>query len=445
MSGESVLLPNNWVLTSIGEIYRIVGGGTPATTVHEYWEGTYPWISSADIYGLKEIQPRKFITEEAVNNSATNIVPEGSLIVVTRVGLGKVALAPYPICFSQDSQALIGNNDLVNPKYSLYYLSQAVQSFKYKHRGTTIAGVPKSQLGELAFPLPPLDEQVRIVSKIEELFSRLNAGVKALQQTQQQLEQYKQSVINQVFEKVIENTDRCKWIRIGDFFKVSGGGTPVRNKLEYWNGSIPWVSSGEVNFNLINKTNEHITEIGLHNSSAKILPKNTVLIALYGDGKTRGRAALLNIEATTNQAIAAIDCSSSKQIPGYVYWWFVKNYFTIRKRSEGTNQKNLYLHHIKDVTIPLPEIHVQKNVVNTIEEYNSLITSTLINVNYLFNKTALLKNSILKMAFEGKLTSQNSNDESASVLIEKIRAETAAIGKPSSRGRKSKNQMSVIV
>ena len=120
-------LPDRWVLTAVKEVYSIVGGGTPSTRVEEYWQGDIPWISSADIHGPKDIRPRRRITKDAVENSATNLVPEGSLIVVTRVGLGKVALTKTPICFSQDSQALVGSSDFILPDYAIHYLAQAVQ------------------------------------------------------------------------------------------------------------------------------------------------------------------------------------------------------------------------------------------------------------------------------------------------------------------------------
>jgi type I restriction enzyme S subunit len=173
-------IPESWVWTTVGKIYDIVGGGTPSTRKPQYWGGKIPWITSADIHDIKGIRPRKYVTKLGINESATNLVPEGSIIVVTRVGLGKVALTKIPICFSQDSQALIGINTLINPEYALYYLSMAVQVFKYKHRGTTIAGVTKKQLRDLPFPLAPLLEQGRIVSKLEELFTKLDAGVKSL-------------------------------------------------------------------------------------------------------------------------------------------------------------------------------------------------------------------------------------------------------------------------
>lgn len=97
-------IPAGWVKSNVGSLYEVIGGGTPSTKVDKYWEGEIPWITSADIHGLEDIQPRKKITFKAVKNSATNIVPENTIIVVTRVGLGKLALTKSPLCFSQDSQ-----------------------------------------------------------------------------------------------------------------------------------------------------------------------------------------------------------------------------------------------------------------------------------------------------------------------------------------------------
>ena len=193
-------LPSGWALTRVCDLYDILAGGTPSTAVEEYWNGTIPWITSADIHGLKDIRPRRRITPGAVNNSATNLVPAGSIIVVTRVSLGKLALTQHPLCFSQDSQALIGDHELILSDYALYYLSKAVEVFRHRSRGTTISGVTKKQLAELPFLLSPLPEQYRIVAKIEELFTRLEAGVEALKRTKALLKRYRQSVLKSAVE-----------------------------------------------------------------------------------------------------------------------------------------------------------------------------------------------------------------------------------------------------
>jgi len=199
-TSELPQLPEEWVWTTIGHLYDIVGGGTPATNVAEYWNGDVPWITSADIHGLKDVRPQRHITKQGIKNSATNLVPEGSLIVVTRVGLGKVALSRTPICFSQDSQALVGNSNLICPEYALYYLSKAVQIFKYEHRGTTIAGVTKRQLAELLFPLSPISEQHKIIEEVERRYLVADEIEKTVEQGIRQSERLRQSILKAAFE-----------------------------------------------------------------------------------------------------------------------------------------------------------------------------------------------------------------------------------------------------
>lgn len=157
-----------WPRAKLGEVCTsILSGGTPSTQITEYWEGNIPWITSADIISLKEVKPRKFITEEAIRASATNLIPANNVIVVTRVGLGKLLVNGIDLCISQDSQGLLVNRHIVDPTYLGYILSEMVLQFKTASRGSTIQGVTKSQVIELEFPLPSLTIQRQIVAKIE--------------------------------------------------------------------------------------------------------------------------------------------------------------------------------------------------------------------------------------------------------------------------------------
>jgi len=192
-------IPETWEWTRVGDIYDIVGGGTPATKVPEYWKGNIPWITSADIHGIKDVRPRKQISKKGVENSATNIVPKNSIIVVTRVGLGKVALTNSSICFSQDSQALIDSSSLLYADYSAYFLSKEVQIFKFKHRGTTIAGVTKRQLAELPFAVPPFLEQQKIVEEIERRLSLTEEIEADVERNLKRAERLRQSILKKAF------------------------------------------------------------------------------------------------------------------------------------------------------------------------------------------------------------------------------------------------------
>ncbi len=194
-------LPEGWKWVKVKDICRkIIGGGTPSTKVEEYWKGNIDWITSADIYGIKDIRPRKKINKKAIENSATTLLPKGNIVVVTRVGLGKVAINKNDLCFSQDSQGIILDEKIVFNEYALWYLSNAVQVFKYKNRGTTIKGVTKKQLADLEFLLPPQQIQLQIVSEIEKRFSEADNLEKAIDESLEKSEALRQSILKQAFE-----------------------------------------------------------------------------------------------------------------------------------------------------------------------------------------------------------------------------------------------------
>ena len=209
-------LPRSWLRTTLGDVYQVIGGGTPSTNNPNYWDGKTPWITSADIEGVRQINVRKYVTEKGIAESTTNKVPAKTLLVVTRVGLGKIAIADAPVCFSQDLQGLIQNPQLIFPEYALYLLSYELQFLKFAGQGTTISGVTKKQLKDLGFPLPPLPEQHRIVAKIEELFSELDKGVESLKTAREQLKAYRQALLKHAFEGKLtaqwraENRDRLE-------------------------------------------------------------------------------------------------------------------------------------------------------------------------------------------------------------------------------------------
>ena len=156
-----------WPMVALRDVcVEILSGGTPSTKNAAYWQGDIPWITSADIVDIQTATPRKYITEAAIRESATNIIPKGNIIVVTRVGLGKLFRNDFDVCISQDSQGLILKEG-VNADFLVYVLKDRVANFKNTSQGSTIQGVTKRQLAELQIPLPPLGVQREIVVEIE--------------------------------------------------------------------------------------------------------------------------------------------------------------------------------------------------------------------------------------------------------------------------------------
>ena len=162
---------------------------------------------------------------------------------------------------------------------------------------------------------------------------------------------------------------------IEEIANVSSGGTPSRKNDTYWNGNIPWVTTAEVQFKVIKDTSEKITEEGLANSSAKLFPVDTILMAMYGQGKTRGQVAKLGIEASTNQACAAIVLHPDYEVD-YYYQFLVSQYENIREMANSGGQENLSGGIVKSIQVPVPSLPEQKKIAQILSTWDKAITTT---------------------------------------------------------------------
>jgi type I restriction enzyme S subunit len=150
--------------------------------------------------------------------------------------------------------------------------------------------------------------------------------------------------------------------KLSEIAKISSGGTPNRRTEKYWNGVIPWVTTGEVKFNNIFTSNEYITDLGMQESSAKIFPINTILIAMYGQGKTRGKSAILKIEASTNQACAAIIVNETYDYQ-LIFQLLSYKYNQLRDLSNDGSQKNLSLGLLGSFKLKIPSLKEEQKKV----------------------------------------------------------------------------------
>jgi type I restriction enzyme S subunit len=287
------------------------------------------------------------------------------------------------------------------------------------------------------FPLPPLPTQQAIVSKIEEIFSELDKGIENLRTAKQQLKTYRQAVLKHAFEGKLteawrrENVSRVvvpaaplemamaaeeqaeyggselpkgwKWVSIGDIFEVFIGSTPKRNFANYWGGNINWVSSGEIAFCNITSTKETITEEGLESTSCKVHPPGTVIIAMIGEGKTRGQAAILKIDASHNQNTAAIRVNNNEYLSQLLYYNLLFKYEDNRKVGSGNNQKALNKERVKSIRIPFMSILEQNEIVQEIESRLSVADKMEESISQSLQQAEALRQSILKQAFEGRV------------------------------------------
>jgi type I restriction enzyme, S subunit len=359
--------------------------------------------------------------------------------------------------------------------------------------GTAIKRVVLRQLRSVEIPLPPLNEQRRIVSTIEQLTDRSHKARAALEDVPKLIAQFRQSVLAAAFrgdltadwreknpnvEPASELLERIKidrysqakstrdktilndswseldssededlpttWLKctIGHIGNVCNGSTPSRKEDNYWDGEISWVSSGEVKNNIILVTREKITEKGFQNSSGRILPAGTVLLAMIGEGKTRGQTAILEIEATINQNIAAVTLEHNLLMSQYLWHWFRYQYLETRRVGSGSGPQALNCQRVREMPFILPPYKEQIEVIKKIDE---LLKSTdHIQENYVetLEEINQLDRSILAKAFRGELVPQDPNEEPAAVLLDRIRAEREQTSTPKQGGKTTRKNSS---
>jgi len=185
--------------------------------------------------------------------------------------------------------------------------------------------------------------------------------------------------------------------RLGELASISAGGTPSRSIAKYWNGDIPWITTSELDFGTVSQADQFISKEGLNNSAAKILPPGTLLMALYGQGKTRGKVAVLGIEAATNQACAAI--SLSRGVSGaFVLHFLGSRYEAIRNLSNTGNQENLNSSLVRSIPIVLPQKAEQEAIAEALSDADALIES----LEQLLNKKRQIKKGAMQELLTGK-------------------------------------------
>ena len=188
------IIPMEWEVKRLGEIGTFYGGGTPSKSIDEYWHGDIPWISSADLIenDIYWCNINRFITLEAVRNSSTQIIPQNSILIVTRVGVGKVAVAPCDLCVSQDYICL--QNSGMNTIFLAYEIMQRMKNIVSQIQGTSIKGISINEVKKIQLPLPPLAEQ----EKIAEILSTWDKAIEKQIQLIQKLELRKKGLMQQL-------------------------------------------------------------------------------------------------------------------------------------------------------------------------------------------------------------------------------------------------------
>lgn len=226
-------------------------------------------------------------------------------------------------------------------------------------------------------------------------------------------------------EKPFDIPDSWEWVRLNDVGVWAAGATPSRRHPEYYGGNIPWLKTGDLNDGVVNETTEKITELGVKNSSVKVNKPGNVLIAMYG--ATIGKLGIVGSqELVTNQA-----CCGCSLFDGVYNWYLFYYLLSSRKRlidlGSGGAQPNISKNKIEKFTFPLPPLSEQSRIAAKIAQLFALLRKVETSTQQYAELQTLLKSKVLDLAMRGKLVKQDPNDEPASVLLEKIKAEKAEL------------------
>ena len=226
----------------------------------------------------------------------------------------------------------------INKHFFFWYL-KGFEKYLYECvNGTTIPHMNKKYVEDIMMIDWSLDDQKRIADFLDDKCGKIDRYIEKQQKIIDKLKEYKQSVITEAVTKGLNpdvpmKDSGIEWIgmipehwqlsHIGNLAEIGSGGTPDRNKPQYWeDGHILWMSSGEINYEYIYDTVEKITELGMQNSNAKMLPINTVMLGLIGQGKTKGMTAILKVESTCNQNLAYLITNPSFLHYEYLFYCF---------------------------------------------------------------------------------------------------------------------------
>jgi type I restriction enzyme, S subunit len=400
---ETQNISKNNQIKRLGEVCTYTKGKKPTVlTETKTKDFSVPYIN------IKAFE--KGIISEYTNGEKCNICNEDDLLMVwdgARCGL--IGKAKKGAVGSTLMKILPKEN--IHKEYLYHFISSKFWTLNTKPKGVGIPHIEPTLLWNFELVVTPLREQQAIVAKIEELLRELENGKQQLQTAQQQLKIYKQSLLKWAFEGKLTNKDvkdgelpkGWKEVTIGDIFEIHIGSTPKRNNPKYWGGNINWLSSGEIAFRNITSTREKITTEGLENTSCKVHPIGTVMIAMIGEGKTRGQAAILKIASSHNQNTAAIRVDENIYKSQLLYYYLVLKYEDNRRVGSGNNQKALNKERVKSIPIPLPTIREQQLILDELERKLTVCDKIEDTISQSLQQAETLRQSILKKAFEGKL------------------------------------------
>ena len=474
-------LPSNWVWTRLENIGVWGAGGTPSRKNQDFYlNGTIPWLKTGDLNNGIVTETEEYITEEAIKKSSAKIFKKDSIgIAMYGATIGKIGIFAKDMATNQACAVVKAFNEIEN-MYLFYFFKNVKERLIEKAKGGAQPNISQEILKNFPFNLPPLEEQKRIVEKLDSLFEKIQKIKEIIEEVKEKTTSRREAILSKAFsgeltekwrgENHTENArellvkindeklklweDECKkaedegrkkpakpklktidemlvgaeeepyrlpnnwiWTRLGDITNVVSGGTPSTSKEEYYNGNIPWITPKD----LSNYKEKYILN-GARNITEEGLKKSSAVLlpinsVLMSSRAPIGYVVINKKEVSTNQGFKSFTPSIS-YIPEYLYHYLKKSKNYLESIATGTTFKELSGDKAKKIIFPLPPLEEQKEIVRVLDKVfeEENRISELISLE---NKIEILEKTILDRAFRGELGTGNSDDEPAIELLKK--------------------------
>ncbi|MDA8000968.1 MAG: restriction endonuclease subunit S [Alphaproteobacteria bacterium] len=409
-----------WESAELGEVAEVVTGGTPKSGVDAYWDGDICWITPKDMgqnQNLYVSATSRRITESGLNNSAAKLVPPNSVILSARAPIGHLAINSVPMAFSQGCKGLVPSPDL-DAEFLYYFLLFNKGALDEMGTGTTFKELSSARIKNIEIPFPPLAEQRRVVSILNEAFSGTDRLRALSEKNTEDLKELRWSVLQKHLAPPLQHQEGAVMWASAELGKV----------CEIHSGRRP--RGGAVSDGVLSIGGEHINSDGSFNlSNPKYIPGDFFHrlkrgkievgdVLVVKDGATTGKVGFFNEDApfeigAVNEHVFILRSRNRENlVPSYLYWLLTskEGNAEILKHKTGAAQGGINLS-IRGIEISFPPLDEQRRIVSILDEVNSKIDKLLVLEQNKARCLDELKQSILQKAFTGELTQEKAEAE----------------------------------
>ncbi|HEY5533480.1 MAG TPA: restriction endonuclease subunit S [Ignavibacteria bacterium] len=366
----------------IGNIVKIVSGGTPSRGISEYWGGKIPWVKISDMISRYVDKTEEYITEEGLNNSATKILPKGTLLISIFATVGRTAILGLNASTNQAIVGLIPKSKDIDIQFLKYVLDSEIESLKYRSRGVAQNNINTSILSDIKIPLPSLEEQ----KQIAHILDKADALRQKRKQSIQLLDDYLKSVFYNMFGDPVINNKKWNLAKFSDVGTLDRGRSKhrPRNAPHLLGGKYPLIQTGDIanSKGYIRFFSQTYSDEGLKQS--KMWKKGTLCITIAANIAKTG---ILTFDACFTDSVVGFIPNSKTNVE-YIQYWL--SY--LQKRLEDTApesaQKNINLEILRKLIVPIPPISLQNqfaNIFEQVEQTKSKMEESLKEIDNLFN------------------------------------------------------------